>query len=476
MNTASIRPHLPKIPSGTVTIRQGGEVLKGALDPDQPSEFEVRFTPSRPCTGLTVRLMIIDAEGNERTRRIRSSREKGEGLLRLGEQTVTFGLYNLRLPPGSYTLRLEIKNFRATLLVCEPGQFEVGGNHPVWQTADDGTPRPISVKYQVNIEPEPPETVPRPVRVPWNRQSKPVWSYDYPRRKIHGGYKKRPLSLHIHIPKCGGTTFRREILPQWFPDPDSRAMVKDVFATNYVERDELYCASPTLIERLLLISGHDSYGAVPEPDKGFLPICFFRDPFDRAASLWTHHVVKTPTRFGAALQQHFEDEEAFLTKSDIMLDIWRSFLGFEDMIQFIAMPRSRKPGRELRDVYKGYYKRISETAQARIDALPFVLLTERFDESLVYMHLHHGFPLVTYQRHRVNRPSQTAEQLAERRARLAEVNPVAAAFHEQIVQRFDQQIVETEGFEERLDHYKWLLSKNLPVTAWRARLKRKTGI
>ena len=342
-------------------------------------------------------------------------------------------------------------------------------------TAKDGTIQHRDIRCRFKATPAPDQTVPEATRLPWTRKGRPVWAYLKYKRNIHGGYQKRPLGLHIHIPKCGGTTFRREILPVWYPDPNGRAMVRDVFATNYVERDELFCSPPTLIERLLLITGHDSYGAVPEPEKGILPICFFRDPFDRASSLWNHH-VKGQTGFGQSLEKLFTDETDFLHRSDLMQDFWRSFLTFEEMLIFIGKPRSRAPGRELRDVDPDYYAWLQNTARQRIAELPFVLLTERFDESLVYMHLAHGFPLVPYKRQRVNRSDADIAAMAEKKAQLRADMPEVAAFHDEIEARFAEQIKDLPLFEERLSHYRWLNKKQIPVDSWRARIKRKLKI
>lgn len=446
------------------------------LKPGLRHNISVAFTPSRPCLGLSVRVYFVDQTGLAQGR-IRTKNRHLGGEVRRGPLKLLFDLPELPLEGGSYTLRLEIKNFRTKLYEQDFGTVEVarGVSPPPLPTAKDGTVQHRDIPYWIKVTPDPDPTVPEATRLPWKRKGRPVWAYLKYKRNIHGGYQKRPLGLHIHIPKCGGTTFRREILPFWYPDPNGRAMVRDVFATNYVERDELFCAPPTLIERLLLITGHDSYGAVPEPAKGILPICFFRDPFDRAASLWNHH-VKGETGFGLALQKLFTDEADFLHRSDLMQDYWRSFLTFEEMLTFIGKPRSRAPGRELRDVEPDYYAWLEQTARQRIADLPFVLLTERFDESLVYMHLAHGFPLVPYKRQRVNRSEADIAAMAARKAQLRADMPEVAAFQDQIEARFDAQIRALPGFEKRLAHYNWLNDKQIPVDSWRARIKRKLKI
>ncbi|MEL7231748.1 MAG: hypothetical protein AAGJ85_04480, partial [Pseudomonadota bacterium] len=373
------------------------------LHPLRKHQAVLRFTPSRPCLGLSVRLYLVDETGQAQGR-IRTKNRHLGGEVRRGSITLLFTIAETELASGRYDIVLEIKNFRTSLYEAKVGEVEIapGCTPPPLDLTKDGKPQHRDLQYWVKVLPDPDETVPKATRAPWKRQGRPVWAYLKYKRNIHGGYQKRPLGLHIHIPKCGGTTFRREILPVWYPDPNGRAMVRDVFAVNYVERDELFCAPPSLIDRLLLITGHDSYGAVPAPDKGVLPICFFRDPFDRAASLWNHH-VKGQTSFGQSLQKVFSDEADFLNRSDLMQDYWRSFLTFEELLDFIGKPRSRSPGKELRDVVPDYYQWLEATARQRIADLPFVLLTEKFDESMVYMHLAHGFPLVPYKRQRVNR-------------------------------------------------------------------------
>lgn len=463
---------LPTLSDVTFSIDSEDQII----DPTKRFAFTVGFTPSRPCLGLSIRIYFV-AVDEVAWGRVRTKRRHLCGEIRRGRIELDFRLSDVPIPQGDYTVQLEIKNFRTLLYRADVQtvSFASGIDPGPLKPADRGTFQHRDFEYNVDITPEPDPNVPAPTRTPWERKGKPVWAYLKYKRNIHGGYQKRPLGVHIHIPKCGGTTFRREILPVWYPDQNGRAMVRDVFISNYVERDELFCAPPSLIDRLLLITGHDSYGAVPDPDKGILPICFFRDPFDRSSSLWNHH-VKGETGFGLALQKLYINEADFLLRSDLMQDYWRSFLSFEEMLIFIGKPRSRQPGRELRDTDPDYYTWLEQTARQRIADLPFVLLTEKFDESLVYMHLAHGFPLVPYKRQRVNRSQDEIDAMDASKAELQAACPEVTAFHKAIESRFDEQIKDMPLFEERLDHYRWLNEKQIPVNSWRARIKRKTGM
>lgn len=357
-----------------------------------------------------------------------------------------------------------IRNFRIKFVDEPLSTCIVSEGGPDLPIESEGSIPPLPLKLLADIEIHTPiSDRPRPpTRVPWEgRGTSVVNIYNY-RDLIPITNTQRQLALHIHIPKCGGTTFRREILPRWYPDKNSRVMVRDVFAMNYVERDALYCAPPALIERLLLISGHDSYGSVPEPKKGFLPICFFRDPFDRGSSLWNHH-SKGDSRFGMFLRKLFKEETDFLYRSDLMQDYWRSFLGFEELIHYASKRPTRTPGHELRDIDPDFYKDMEVKARSRINDLPFVLLTEKFDESMVYMHLVHGFPMVPYQRQRVMRSQEDIDALQARKGQLRGDMPDIADFYANIEARFNAQIKDLPDFEKHLASYQEMNANHVPT-------------
>lgn len=428
------------------------------IDGDERLRFKIKFKTAELFYGLSATI-ALENESGQTVATYKTAKRKLGGLALIGPVEIKCEIYHLRYPEGRYRFKVEIKNFERPLQSASSDLFDIK------RSTDILSDKNLGAKI-LDIWPEHPHRLPPPRIVDWDRKNKPIWAQERYCERVEPRDESDPLWVHVHIPKCGGTTFRRTILPEWFPDKTRWVTPPNVFAVDYLQRDELASADPEFSKRIDLVSGHDCYDTLPQHNRKVIHTCFFRDPIERTSSQWNHHVgavnadeagQTTATRFGAYLLNRFKDEETYVKRVDIMKDYWRAFLTVKELKVFYVRNMQiyvdGSINRHIKSADPRFGEWLENTANERIAALPFVLLTERFDESIVFLHLAYGLPLIPYKRQRTYRTQEQVEAFQQKRLKLIEARPDAHEFHENILKRFEEQIASFPNFQAVFETY-----------------------
>jgi len=274
--------------------------------------------------------------------------------------------------------------------------------------------------------------------------------------------KTEPLIVHVHIPKCAGTTFRREIVPHWLNRNQYRLFDRVHIEKGDQRRKEL--KDQTKRESLRLISGHDVYGIADDFGRDVETMTFLRDPFERQISLWSHHKHRSSGILPEwqYIFSRFENCSAFVAGSDVMYEFWHSFLTGEEQDNLLITAREGLSARRismpdsfglreigylyLRDELPELYERVSDLAKSRLNS-SLCLLASHFDESLVLLNAIYGAPLIKYKKQRIGRNTDLDYQNAKvNLAALRTQQPLATQIYNSWVSTFFDLCNKTEKF------------------------------
>jgi len=233
--------------------------------------------------------------------------------------------------------------------------------------------------------------------------------------------------IFLHISKTAGTTLR-EIATKAYDENN----VTEVYGS---EEEKKVKFDNALDKGGELIFGHFDFSFIPDSVEGYQIITFLRNPLDQVVSHYLHFAQKNKWEL---------DDENFLS-------FLESYEGQNWQCQYLAGWRREK--KALADKEALFQKAISNLNE-RVD---FCGITERFDDSLLWLESKLGWIKVAYKKRNM------AQQ------------PGAA---QQIQQKFKSEILEANGFDQRL--YELALKmfekkiKEVDFMGWKRFLRRFT--
>lgn len=253
---------------------------------------------------------------------------------------------------------------------------------------------------------------------------------------------QRPLLIHHHVTKTAGTTFNREVLPAWF-GTDRILQLSRTAVSNPDARERWRAAGPADWARYDAASGHDFVGVGDMSGRKMIRFAFFRDPIDRTVSKWFHHMAKP--RPAPGMQKIFEmhggDVVSYLLAEDVAFDYFRAFLPLE---MHRAFARAAQTVRGMTGFHRDYpelWRAMLDSATQNLANLDHMLITERFEESILLLGRTIGKPVPAFKRHRSgNVPFVVLSRIDEMRPRLEARQSSAYAFMKIVTDKFERQI------------------------------------
>ena len=136
----------------------------------------------------------------------------------------------------------------------------------------------------------------------------------------------------MHIPKTGGTTFRKMIVNH-FPDEcyyPSQQQLKDNDG-KYLSQNEIIDKHKNLLEKSCL-SGHYSIDLITQLHPNVKAICFFRDPIERAISHINHLRIRNNRFKELSISEILNDNSAHFVNQQIKMLGWNGENHLDNLI------------------------------------------------------------------------------------------------------------------------------------------------
>lgn len=192
-----------------------------------------------------------------------------------------------------------------------------------------------------------------------------------------------PLLIHHHITKSGGTTFNKSVLPAWFGQ-DSVLLLSRTATSNPDARQRWRAAGPQEWNGLYAAAGHDFVGVGEQSGRRLIKFAFFRDPINRAASKWYHHLNKAAPsgNMRRLIERHNGDVCSYLLEAELSFDYFRAFLPLELHIAYHKSVKLCSSSDQFVQRYPELWKAMLDKAIHNMASLDYMFITERFEDSI----------------------------------------------------------------------------------------------
>lgn len=251
----------------------------------------------------------------------------------------------------------------------------------------------------------------------------------------------RPLLIHHHITKSGGTTFNKSVLPAWFGQ-DAVLVLSRTATSNSDARQRWRAAGSDEWRRYDAAAGHDFVGIGENSGRRLIKFAFFRDPINRAVSKWYHHLNKdNPSEAMKRLQdRHDGDVVSYLGETDLGFDYLRAFLPLELHIAYQSAIQRSEGSADFVQRYPELWRVMLDKAVVNVAALDFMLLTERFEDSVTLLARQIGKTMPAITQHRVGSvPESVRQKIRRLRPDLEACQPNAYALMKVVKTKFERQ-------------------------------------
>lgn len=254
--------------------------------------------------------------------------------------------------------------------------------------------------------------------------------------------KDRPLLIHHHITKSGGTTFNKSVLPAWFGE-DAVLVLSRTATSNSDARQRWRAAGPDDWRRYDAAAGHDFVGIGENSGRRLIKFAFFRDPINRAVSKWYHHLNKDEVTGGMRrqIEAHNGDVVSYIRSNDLTFDYFRAFLPLELHLAFQNGAQRTKGPDDFVKTYPDLWRVILEKARQNMAGLDYMLLTERFEDSVELLGWEIGKHAPDIKSHRIGSvPQSVRERVNALRPELEALQPTAYALMKTVKAKFERQL------------------------------------
>ncbi|MEL7231746.1 MAG: hypothetical protein AAGJ85_04470, partial [Pseudomonadota bacterium] len=238
------------------------------------------------------------------------------------------------------------------------------------------------------------------------------------------------------------TSFNKSVLPAWFGD-DRVLILSRTATSNPDARQRWRAASADDWRRYDAAAGHDFVGIGENSGRKLIRFAFFRDPINRAVSKWYHHLNKDePSEaMKRLLDHHNGNVVSYLAETDLAFDYLRAFLPLELHLAYQSAIQRSDGSADFITRYPELWRAMLDKAVTNMASLDYMLLTERFTDSLKLLGTRIGKPVPQIERHRVGSiPDSVRANIERLRPELEAAQSNAYALMQVVRAKFERQM------------------------------------
>lgn len=255
------------------------------------------------------------------------------------------------------------------------------------------------------------------------------------------------LLIHLHLPKNAGTTFSRMLKLRLLLRPPWRVLRHQValgyyFVPGLAARLDRIKALPARKKgRVRFFEAHCGWGVHEHLPAPSVYLTVIREPVDRTLSVFFFRKQQ------GKLAKETTLEDWIAVRPD--QDVWHVDNG---QVRYLA----GEGGRILDVPIGGVTREHLELAKQRLEAMFFVAIMERFDESMVLFRRTLKWRKVNYGRSNVTKQRKKKDEITpEHRALIARHNKLDTELYQFALELFERRIAASgEGFADEVERFK----------------------